>query len=206
MSVLQEEFRGVTHDGRVPLMELKASYYLSDASEEGHACTCVVPGCVATLRRRLPVYMGDSATHHSRCVSRSHLWTPQQRATWNPSTAPVVPLRVPAGTLLLWRSTMLHSVTPHQSANWRLHLMFSYVPRWFRPSYRGTFQNIVHEPGLLARCDPVRLVRMFSPASHPERARRRLTIHVHDACHRIMRCLPSVSVCPGPASDVRGDG
>ena len=24
---------------------------------------------------------------------------------------------------------------------WRLHLMYSYVPRWFRPSYRGTFKK-----------------------------------------------------------------
>lgn len=32
----------------------------------------------------------------------------------------------------------------------------SYVPRWFRPSYRGTFANIVADPSLLERCDPVR--------------------------------------------------
>ena len=32
---------------------------------------------------------------------------------------------------------MLHSVSPHLSDQWRLHLMYSYVPRWFRPSYRG---------------------------------------------------------------------
>jgi hypothetical protein len=126
----QEEFRGLTHDGRVPLMELKVSYYLSNADEEGHACTCLVPG--------------------------SHLWTPHQRATWNPDETAVVPLRVPAGTVLLWRSTLLHAVTPHLSAEWRLHLMFSYVPRWFRPSFRGTFKNIVNEPALLERCDPVR--------------------------------------------------
>lgn len=94
----QEEFRGVTHDGRVPLMELKISYYLSDASAEGHAATCLVPG--------------------------SHLWTPHQRATWDPETAPVVPIRVPAGSALLWRSTLLHAVTPHQSSEWRLHLMY----------------------------------------------------------------------------------
>ena len=88
----------MTHDGRVPLMELKVSFFLSDASADGHAATCLVPG--------------------------SHLWTPQQRATWNPATVPVVPLRVPAGTVLLWRSTLLHSVTPHHSPEWRLHLMF----------------------------------------------------------------------------------
>ena len=35
----QEEFRGLTTDGSVPLMELKISYYLSDARREGHACT-----------------------------------------------------------------------------------------------------------------------------------------------------------------------
>jgi ectoine hydroxylase-related dioxygenase (phytanoyl-CoA dioxygenase family) len=126
----QEEFRGVTHDGRVPLMELKVSYFLSDASADGHAATCLVPG--------------------------SHLWTPRQRVTWDAATVPVVPLRVPAGSVLLWRSTLLHSVTPHQSSEWRLHLMYSYVPRWFRPSFRGTFANISTDPSLVQRCDPVR--------------------------------------------------
>lgn len=127
----EEEFQGVTHDGTVPLMELKISYYLSDATEEDHACTMLIPG--------------------------SHRWTPMQRATWEEWIAPedVVPLHVPCGSVLLWRSTLLHSVSPHLSDAWRLHLMFSYVPRWFRPSYRGTFKNLATQPELLKRCTPI---------------------------------------------------
>lgn len=127
----EEEFQGVTHDGTVPLMELKISYYLSDATEEGHACTMLIPG--------------------------SHRWTPMQRATWEDWIEPedVIPLRVPCGSVLLWRSTLLHSVSPHLSDAWRLHLMFSYVPRWFRPSYRGTFRNLAAQPELLEQCSPI---------------------------------------------------
>jgi ectoine hydroxylase-related dioxygenase (phytanoyl-CoA dioxygenase family) len=74
----EEEFKGVTHDGTVPLMELKISYYLSDATEDGHASTLLIPG--------------------------SHRWTPEQRATWQDWITPndVVPLRVPCGSVLLW--------------------------------------------------------------------------------------------------------
>ena len=37
---------------------------------------------------------------------------------------------------------------------WRLHLMYSYVPRWFRPSFRGAFKNITNDPALLQRSSP----------------------------------------------------
>ena len=129
----QEEFQGITHDGTIPLMEIKISYYLSDATREGHACTLLVPG--------------------------SHRWTPHQRDTWEQFVKPedVVPLRVPKGSVLLWRSTMLHGVTPHYDTDaWRLHLMYSYVPRWFRPSFRGTFRNIANDQTLLERSSPIR--------------------------------------------------
>ncbi len=127
----EEEFQGVTHDGTVPLMELKVSYYLSDATEKDHACTMLIPG--------------------------SHRWTPAQRTTWEEWITPedVIPLHVPCGSVLLWRSTLLHSVSPHLSDAWRLHLMFSYVPRWFRPSYRGTFANLATQPELLEQCSPI---------------------------------------------------
>ena len=38
--------------------------------------------------------------------------------------AAVVPLRVPIGSVVLWRSSLLHAVAPHRSEHWRLHLMF----------------------------------------------------------------------------------
>ena len=38
----EAEFRGITHDGTNPNIELKASYFLSDHTEEGHATTQVL--------------------------------------------------------------------------------------------------------------------------------------------------------------------
>jgi hypothetical protein len=52
----EEEFAGLTVDGVMPLVDLKVSYYLSDHTEPGHACTLLVPG--------------------------SHTWSPEQRSTW----------------------------------------------------------------------------------------------------------------------------
>ena len=52
----EEELNGITGDGVLPLIDLKFSYYLSDHTEPGHACTLLVRG--------------------------SHKWTPGQRSTW----------------------------------------------------------------------------------------------------------------------------
>ena len=133
----EEEFNGVTQDGMLPLVELKVSYYLSDHSEDGHACTLVVPG--------------------------SHRWTPAQRASWEEFVRPedVVPLRVPIGSVLLWRSSILHSVAPHCAGSTRKHLFISYIPRFMRPSHRGNFSTTDHpdparNTALLASSSPVR--------------------------------------------------
>ena len=37
-------FGGLTHDGIMPTVDLKVSWYLSDHDEPGHGCTIVVPG------------------------------------------------------------------------------------------------------------------------------------------------------------------
>ena len=133
----EEEFTGLTQDGTMPLVELKVSYYLSDHAEAGHACTLVVPG--------------------------SHRWSAEQRASWERTLRPadVVPLRVPLGSVMLWRSSLLHSVAPHLAGSWRYHLFVSYIPRWVRPSHRGNFSTAGHpDPArngpLLARSSPVR--------------------------------------------------
>ena len=91
-------------------------------------------------------------------VPGSHRWTPEERRTWQDWVKPedVISLRVPPGTVLLWRSTMLHAVTPHRAPSWRLHLMYSFVPRWFRPSYRSSFKNIENDPALLESCSPIK--------------------------------------------------
>eukprot|EP01051_Picozoa_sp_SAG22_P006311 SAG22_NODE_407_length_10957_cov_5.081691_4_plen_453_part_00 len=132
----EEELSGVTQDGLLPLVDYKVSVYLSDHTEPGHACTMLVPG--------------------------SHRWTPEQRSTWEDWLEPadVVPLRVPIGTVLLWRSSLLHAVSPHLSASPRYHLYFSFVPRWVRPSFRGVFSTAAFpdpagNAGLLERCSPI---------------------------------------------------
>jgi hypothetical protein len=132
----EEELTGVTQDGLLPLVDYKVSIYLSDHTEPGHACTMLVPG--------------------------SPRWTPEQRSTWEDWLEPadVIPLRVPIGTVLLWRSTLLHAVSPHLSASPRYHLYFSYVPRWVRPSFRGVFSTAdfpdpALNKALLERCSPV---------------------------------------------------
>ena len=121
-------FAGLSHDGVMPLVDLKVSWYLSDHTEEGHGCTLVVPG--------------------------SHLWTPLERATWEREgkLAAAVPIRVPIGSIMLWRSSMLHAVAPHLSADsYRYHIHISYTPRWIRPT-----GYVAHDPQLLDASSPVR--------------------------------------------------
>lgn len=133
----EEEFAGVTVDGVMPLVDLKVSYYLSDHTEPGHACTLIVPG--------------------------SHTWTAQQRSTWENFVRPedVVALRVPIGSVLLWRSSLLHAVAPHLGQTPRYHLYYAYIPRWIRPSFRSALSTTAYpdpstDPQLMARCSPVR--------------------------------------------------
>ena len=52
----EEEFAGTTIDGRMPLIDFKVGWYISDHTEPGHATILLVPG--------------------------SYKWTREQRATW----------------------------------------------------------------------------------------------------------------------------
>jgi len=133
----EEELTGITQDGVLPLIELKVSLYLSDHTEDGHACTLIRPG--------------------------SHRWTPNQRSTWEETLKPmdVVPMRLPIGSMMLWRSSVLHSVAPHTADSHRYHLFVSYVPRWIRPSHRGNFSTSTnpdpaYDKELLKKSSPVR--------------------------------------------------
>ena len=95
-----EEHYGTTYDGLQPMLDFKASWYLSDHLEPGHAATLVVPG--------------------------SHLWTVEQRDTWEQWLRPedVVPIRVPIGSVMLWRNQILHAVAPNLGESERIHLYF----------------------------------------------------------------------------------
>ena len=102
-------------------------WYISDHAEEGHSTILLVPG--------------------------SFRWNAEQRATWESWLDPgeIFELRVPAGSALLWRPTLLHGVTPNLSRNFRKALYVSYGPRWIRPS-----GHLEQDPELIARSSPVR--------------------------------------------------
>lgn len=139
----EEEFMGVTHDGVMPLFDFKISFYLSDHTEPGHAATLVIPG--------------------------SHLWTPQQRATWQQWVDPsdVVPIRVPAGSIMMWRSCLLHGVSPNVGGSVRKHLYVAYAPRWVRPTSPDA--SMLLDPAILAAASPIRrqLLGGMGDLSHP---------------------------------------
>ena len=89
----EEEFAGTTLDGIMPLLDFKVGWYISDHSEPGHSTILLVPG--------------------------SFRWNREQRATWESwiDPADIFELRVPAGSALLWRPTLLHGVTLNRSKN-----------------------------------------------------------------------------------------
>ena len=106
----EEEFAGTTLDGRMPLLDFKVGWYISDHTETGHSTILLVPG--------------------------SFKWDKTPRATWESWLDPknIFELRVPAGSVMLWRPTLLHGVTPNLSNSIRKAVYVSYCPRWIRPS------------------------------------------------------------------------
>ena len=136
----EEEFAGTTIDGCMPLLDFKVGWYISDHSEAGHSTILLVPG--------------------------SFRWNREQRAPWESWLDPneIFELRVPAGSALLWRPTLLHGVTPNLSGNFRKALYMSYSPRWIRPS-----GHLEQDPQLIARSTPIRrqLLGAMGNLSHP---------------------------------------
>ena len=136
----EEEFCGTTVDGTLPLLDFKVGWYISDHTEPGHSTILVVPG--------------------------SYRWSREQRATFEEWLDPVdiVAVKVPAGSVMLWRPTLLHSVTPNLSATERKAIYVSYTPRWVRPS-----GHLEQDAELIARSSPVRrqLLGAMGNLSHP---------------------------------------
>ena len=123
----ESQFAGTTLDGRMPLLDFKVGWYISDHSEPGHSTILFVPG--------------------------SFKWTREERTNWQSRLKPedIYELRVPAGSAMLWRPTLLHGVTPNLSQSARKALYISYTPRWMRPS---GYMN--QDPALIARSSPIR--------------------------------------------------
>ena len=43
-------------------------------------------------------------------------------------------MRVKAGSIMMWRSCLLHGVAPNLAPSVRKHLYIAYTPRWVRPT------------------------------------------------------------------------
>ena len=136
----EEEFGGTTVDGTMPLLDFKVGWYISDHSEPGHSTILLVPG--------------------------SFRWNREQRAAWESrvDSADIFELRAPAGSAMLWRPTLLHSVTPNLSRSFRKAIYISYGPRWIRPS-----GHVEQDRELIDRSSPIRrqLLGAMGDGSHP---------------------------------------
>jgi ectoine hydroxylase len=133
-------FEAPSLDGRLPFMEVKVGYYLSDLRERSSGAVCLVPGS----HRRTPQELRDM--HHR---------VPEDQ---------FIELNVPANTALLWRTQVWHCVTPNLSNTVRKVFYVGYHYRWLRPT-----DYLQQDPELIARSSPVRrqLLGALDPAGDP---------------------------------------
>jgi ectoine hydroxylase len=120
-------FEAPSLDGRLPFMEIKVGYYLSDLTQKNSGAICLVPG--------------------------SHRRSPQELRDMN-GRVPAdqfIELNVPANTALLWRTQVWHCVTPNLSDHVRKVFYVGYHYRWLRPT-----DYIQQDPELIARSSPIR--------------------------------------------------
>lgn len=119
---------GVTHDlgpAGVPMMSVRAGYYLTPVDEENSGITLFSPG--------------------------SHLLDePLVADPDNDDPAALIRPPVSPGDALIWENRTYHAVEQNTSGRTRKALMFQYGFRWLRP-----FDYISHSPEILADCDPV---------------------------------------------------
>ncbi len=133
-------FEAPSLDGRLPFMEIKVGYYLSDLTERNSGAICLVPG--------------------------SHRRPPQELRDMNQRVPAdqFIELNVPPNTALLWRTQVWHCVTPNLSNNVRKVFYVGYHYRWLRPT-----DYIQQDPELIARSSPIRrqLLGALDPADDP---------------------------------------
>src|SRR5215471_7837606 len=120
-------FEAPSLDGRLPFMEIKVGYYLSDLTQRNSGAICLVPG--------------------------SHKRTPQELRDLNHRVPEdqYIELNVPANTALVWRTQVWHCVTPNLSDQVRKVFYVGYHYRWLRPT-----DYIQQDPALIARSSPIR--------------------------------------------------
>jgi ectoine hydroxylase-related dioxygenase (phytanoyl-CoA dioxygenase family) len=120
-------FEAPSNDGRLPSMEIKVGYYLSDLRSKNSGAICLVPGS----HRRSPQELRDM-----------QLRVPEDQ---------YIELNVPPNTALLWRTQVWHCVTPNLSDLVRKVFYVGYQYRWLRPT-----DYIQQDPALIARSSPIR--------------------------------------------------
>lgn len=120
-------FMAPSLDGRLPFMEIKVFYVLSDLSEGQSGNLWMVPG--------------------------SHLRSPnelrQNRRQVDPSEA--MELRLKPGAAVVWRTAVWHCVGPNLSERTRKIMHIGYHYRWLRPT-----DYISQDQALIERSGPVR--------------------------------------------------
>jgi ectoine hydroxylase len=126
-----------TVDGVVPFLELKVGYFLTDLTRPGSGSLRIIPGS-----HRLP----DAAV-------------PGLEAT-------AVDLDVPAGTAVVFRTSLMHTVAPNHGDHTRKCLYVAYQHRWLRPSdYAGVPESVLADSTPIQRQllgavdDPAHLVK-----------------------------------------------
>jgi ectoine hydroxylase-related dioxygenase (phytanoyl-CoA dioxygenase family) len=120
-------FEAPSLDGRLPFMEVKVFYTLSDLRESNSGNLWMAPGS----HRRRPQELRESD------------------GRVDPSEA--VELRLPPGAAVLWRTAVWHCVGPNLSRNIRKIMHVGYHYRWLRPT-----DYIMQDPELIARSSPIR--------------------------------------------------
>ena len=114
-----------TVDGVIPYMEMKFGLYLTDLTQHNSGAICVVRGSHRRAQRD----------------SEGNLLI---------DPADIVEVNVRPGTALVWRTALLHCVTPNLSDHARKCLYYGYNYRWIRPS------DYDHQDrAVLADCNPV---------------------------------------------------
>lgn len=128
-------------DGIVPMMEVRVGFFLTDLRGPENGALCVAAG-----------------THK---LDYRLLMDPDYRV---PESCKY-PVRVPAGSVVIFRTGLWHCTTPNFSELTRKVLYYAYTYRWVEPS-----DYIQQSPDLLARCTPLQRQLLGAPITsdrHP---------------------------------------
>jgi len=133
-------FMAPSLDGRLPFMEIKVFYVLSDLSEPQSGNLWLVPG--------------------------SHLRSPDELAEMGRRVDPdeALELRLRPGAAVLWRTAVWHCVGPNVSLLTRKIMHVGYHYRWLRPT-----DYISQDQALIERSSPIRqqLLGALPGSGHP---------------------------------------